>query len=75
MQKQLNTSPEGIEDDCCILPDILELWKINGTDSIRILHIAITGRTFLLLHGFKKKQNKTSPIQVLTSNKKSNDRW
>lgn len=38
-----------------------ELWemRIVGSDSIRILYVSVTGRTFLLLHGFKKKQNRT----------------
>lgn len=38
-----------------------QLWELRilGSDSIRILYIAITGKTFLLLHGFKKKKDKT----------------
>lgn len=38
-----------------------ELWELRilGSDSIRVLYIAITGKTFLLLHGFKKKKDKT----------------
>lgn len=43
-----------------------ELWepRILGEDSIRILYIAITGKTFLLLHGFKKKKDKTPPNEI-----------
>jgi len=34
-----------------------ELWELRilGSDSIRIFYVAVTGRNFLLLHGFKKK--------------------
>jgi len=43
-----------------------ELWELRilGSDSIRILYIAITGKTFLLLHGFKKKKDKTPPKEI-----------
>lgn len=43
-----------------------ELWELRilGTDSIRILYIAITGKTFLILHGFKKKKDKTPPKEI-----------
>lgn len=43
-----------------------ELWemRILGSDSIRILYITITGRTFLLLHGFSKKKDKTPPKEI-----------
>lgn len=43
-----------------------ELWemRILGSDSIRILYITMTGKTFLLLHGFKKKQNKTPSKEI-----------
>lgn len=43
-----------------------ELWELRilGSDNIRIFYIAITGKTFLLLHGFKKKKNKTSPKEI-----------
>lgn len=38
-----------------------KLWELRilGSDSIRILYIATSGKTFLLLHGFKKKKDKT----------------
>lgn len=45
------------------------LWELRilGTDNIRILYIAIIGRTFLLLHGFKKKKDKTPPKDLKTA--------
>lgn len=53
------------------LPHIKKLtgtafWEIRilGSDSIRILYIATTGKTFLLLHGFKKKKNKTPNKEI-----------
>ena len=38
-----------------------DLWELRilGNSSIRIFYIITTGRTFLLLHGFQKKKNKT----------------
>jgi len=38
------------------------LWEIRilGDDNIRILYVTITRKTFLLLHGFIKKKQKTS---------------
>jgi len=38
-----------------------ELWELRiiGSDNIRILYITLTGKTFILLHGFKKKKQKT----------------
>jgi phage-related protein len=43
-----------------------DLWELRivGSDSIRILYIAVTGKTFLLLHGFKKKKDKTPPKEI-----------
>lgn len=43
-----------------------DLWELRiiGSDNIRILYIAVTGKTFLLLHGFKKKKNKTPPKEI-----------
>lgn len=43
-----------------------ELWELRilGGDSIRILYIATSGKNFLLLHGFKKKKNKTPPKEI-----------
>lgn len=46
-----------------------DLWELRilGADSIRILYITITGKTFLLLHGFKKKRNKTPSNEIKTA--------
>ncbi|MBI4084465.1 MAG: type II toxin-antitoxin system RelE/ParE family toxin [Candidatus Levybacteria bacterium] len=43
-----------------------ELWELRilGTDNIQILYIAVTGKAFLLLHGFKKKKDKTPPKEI-----------
>lgn len=43
-----------------------QIWELRilGADSIRVLYIAITGKTFLLLHGFKKKKDKTPPKEI-----------
>ncbi len=43
-----------------------DLWELRilGSDSIRIFYITITGKTFLLLHGFKKKKNKTPSKEI-----------
>jgi len=42
------------------------LWeyRILGSDSIRILYVSMTGRTFLILHGFKKKKQKTPAKEI-----------
>ncbi|OGY10465.1 MAG: hypothetical protein A3A58_03180 [Candidatus Blackburnbacteria bacterium RIFCSPLOWO2_01_FULL_41_27] len=46
-----------------------DLWELRilGTDNIRILYVAITGKTFLLLHGFKKKRDKTPQNEIKTA--------
>jgi len=43
-----------------------ELWELRilGSDSIRIFYIAIARNSFLLLHGFKKKKDKTPPKEI-----------
>jgi phage-related protein len=42
------------------------LWELRilGSDNIRIFYIAKTGKTFLLLHGFKKKKQKTDKKEI-----------
>lgn len=42
------------------------LWeyRILGSDSIRILYVTMTGKIFLILHGFKKKKQKTPPKEI-----------
>ncbi len=49
-----------------------ELWELRilGQDSIRIFYIAITGKAFLLLHGFKKKKNKTPTKEITVALKR-----
>ena len=46
-----------------------ELWELRmlGQDNIRILYIATVGRTFLLLHGFVKKKQKTDKREIKTA--------
>jgi len=43
-----------------------DLWELRilGSDSVRILYITITDKTFLLLHGFKKKKNKIPSKEI-----------
>ncbi len=43
-----------------------ELWELRilGGDNLRVLYIAMTGKTFVLLHGFKKKKDKTPPKEI-----------
>lgn len=43
-----------------------QLWELRivGSDSIRIFYVAISGKIFILLHGFKKKKNKTPPKEI-----------
>lgn len=47
------------------------LWELRilGSDSIRIFYVTITGKIFLLLHGFKKKTQKI-PTKEITIAKK-----
>lgn len=42
------------------------LWEIRvlGKDNIRIFYVTQTDKAFLLLHGFKKKIQKTSPKEI-----------
>lgn len=48
------------------------LWELRmlGSDSIRILYITATGKIFLLLHGFKKKSQKTPPKEITIAKKR-----
>ncbi len=43
-----------------------DLWELRivGSDSIRVLYVAVTGKKFLLLHGFKKKKDKIPPKEI-----------
>ncbi len=56
-----------------------DLWELRvlGQDNIRVLYIAITGKNFLLLHGFSKKKQKTDKKEIeiaLTRLKEYNSR-
>lgn len=46
-----------------------ELWEIRilGANSIRIFYISVALQTFLLLHAFKKKTQKTEKRQIRTA--------
>ncbi|OGE33945.1 hypothetical protein A3J19_00685 [Candidatus Daviesbacteria bacterium RIFCSPLOWO2_02_FULL_41_8] len=48
------------------------LWELRilGSDSIRILYITVTGKAFLLLHGFKKKSQKTPRREIVITQKR-----
>lgn len=48
------------------------LWELRilGQDSIRIFYITQAGKTFLLLHGFLKKKQKTDKKEVNTALKR-----
>ena len=52
-----------------------EIWELRilGADSIRVLYIAIIGKTFLILHGFKKKKDKTPPKEIKTAEQRLAD--
>ena len=43
-----------------------DLWELRiiGRDSVRVLYVAVTGKTFVLLHGFKKKKDKTPAKEI-----------
>lgn len=45
------------------------LWeyRILGSDNIRIFYVSITGKKFLVLHGFKKKKQKTPTKEIKTA--------
>ena len=51
------------------------LWEIRilGADSIRIFYVTITGKVFLLLHGFKKKAQKTPNKEIAIAEKRLNE--
>lgn len=45
------------------------LWELRilGGDNVRIFYTAKTGKTFLLLHGFVKKKQKTDKKEIKTA--------
>lgn len=42
------------------------LWELRilGGNNVRIFYVAKTGKTFLLLHGFQKKKQKTDKKEI-----------
>lgn len=46
-----------------------ELWELRllGQDNIRIFYVAVTGKSFLLLHGFNKKKQRTDRREIETA--------
>lgn len=42
------------------------LWELRvlGSDNIRIFYVAQSGKTFLILHGFQKKKQKTDKKEI-----------
>jgi phage-related protein len=46
-----------------------ELWELRilGKDNIRIFYVTKTGQSFLLLHGFIKKKQKTGTREIKTA--------
>lgn len=51
------------------------LWEIRilGADSIRIFYVTISGKVFLLLHGFKKKSQKTPNKEIIIARNRLNE--
>lgn len=51
------------------------LWELRilGKDNIRIFYVAHTGKTFLLLHGFVKKKQKTDKKEIKIAIDRLND--
>lgn len=45
------------------------LWELRilGQDSVRILYVAVLGKSFLLLHGFEKKTAKIPTKEISTA--------
>ena len=48
------------------------LWELRiiGADSIRIFYVTVTGKVFLLLHGFKKKSQKAPRQEIIIAQKR-----
>lgn len=46
-----------------------DLWELRilGSDNIRLFYITVTGKNFLLLHGFLKKKEKTDRKEIKTA--------
>lgn len=43
-----------------------DLWELRilGRNNLRVFYVAVTSRTFILLHGFIKKKNKTPRKEI-----------
>lgn len=43
-----------------------DLWELRilGGDSLRVLYVTVSGKKFLLLHGFQKKTQKTEIKEI-----------
>ena len=52
-----------------------ELWELRilGRDNIRIFYVAKSGKSFLLLHGFVKKKQKTDTKEIKTAQERLKD--
>lgn len=52
-----------------------EIWELRvlGSDSIRILYVAIFGKNFLLLHGFLKKKQKAAQKDIKIAQERLRD--
>jgi phage-related protein len=46
-----------------------DLWELRilGGNNLRVFYIAITGKSFLMLHGFNKKKQKTDRQEIKTA--------
>src|SRR5579872_7608595 len=46
-----------------------DLWELRilGGDNLRVFYIAVTGKIFLMLHGFSKKKQKTDRQEIKTA--------
>jgi len=51
------------------------LWEIRilGKDNIRILYVTPSSNSILVLHGFNKKTQKTSPKEIQTATNRYHD--
>ena|SRR3972149_9900168 len=50
-------------------------WELRtlGQDNIRIFYVAVVGQSFLLLHGFQKKKQKTDQKEVKIAEARFNE--
>ena len=52
-----------------------QLWELRilGSNNIRIFYVAAIGKTFILLHGFQKKKQKTERKEIKTAQERLRD--